>query len=92
MMPRMMIPSCRSRVRAAVLLTVLVLSLPATVGGCPDFRNSVLDSVQGAVQTVVVDAGNPQDAAVSALRGIAGSLIDQIFSRFRVSATATTSP
>jgi hypothetical protein len=90
MMPRMMTPSSFRRVRAAVLLTALALTLPATVGGCPgDLRNSVLDSVQGAVETVVVNAGDPAAAGVTALRDIAGAVIDQIFSRFRASATSS---
>jgi hypothetical protein len=85
----MRILSFRRSVRAAFLLSVLVLTLPLAVGGCPDFRNSVVDSVQGAVETVVLSEGNVEDAGTEALRGIAGALIDLIFSRFRTSATTT---
>ncbi len=85
----MRIPSSHRRVRAAVLVGVLVLALPATIGGCPDFRNSVVDSVQGAVETVVLDEGNADQAGTDALRGVVSALIDLIFSQFRTNETTS---
>ena len=60
-----------------------MLTRPLAAGGCPDFRNSVVDSVQGALEAVVVSEGDPDQAGTDALRGIVGAVIDLIFSQFR---------
>ncbi len=73
----------RGRVHPGVLFVILAATLCATAGGCPDFRDGVVDAVEGATRTILLDAGDPQEAATSAGRGIFSAVLDLLFGRFR---------
>ena len=77
----------REPVRHATLFAVLVAALSAVLGGCPDFRNSVVDAVESATTTVLLDAGDPQDATATAARGVASAALTLFFDQLRTDQT-----
>jgi hypothetical protein len=65
------------------MFLLLTIALPALAGGCPDFRDSVVDSLSSATTTVIVDQGDASTAAETAARGVAAALINLLFDQFR---------
>lgn len=72
------------RARTAGTLLVLALILPGLLGGCPEFRNNVLDSLQSATQSVLVGGVQPDDALETAGLGVVSALVELAFDALRV--------
>ncbi len=71
------------RTRSPLLLAVVCLALPLLCGGCPEFRDSVVDAASSATQSVVLSEGDPADAVDTAGRSVATALIELFFDQFR---------
>lgn len=72
------------RMRTAGALLALSLILPGLVGGCPEFRNDVLDSLQTATQGVLVGGVQPPDAVDTAADGVVAAMLNLVFDALRV--------
>ena len=68
--------------RNGLVTLTLILLLPALLGGCPEFRNAAVGSINAATQSVVI-SDIEQDAAVdSAASGILSAAFDLFFEQF----------
>jgi hypothetical protein len=72
------------RMRTASAGLVLALILPGLLGGCPEFRNDVLDSLQTATQGVLVGGVQPPDALETAATGVVTAMVNLAFDALRV--------
>jgi len=64
-----------------------LLVLPALTGGCPEFRNSVIDSVDAATRALIFDTTTTEVALENAVRGIINATLDLAFDQLRVDTT-----
>ena len=64
-------------------LAVLCLLLPALGGGCPDFRNDIVDAVDNVTRDLIFHAQEPEAALTSAYDSIFNSALDLFFDQFR---------
>lgn len=67
-----------------VVLLALTLLLPATVAGCPEFRNQVVDAAETAALGILLADEEPCAAFEVAGRDIAGAALDLFFDQFRI--------
>lgn len=61
----------------------LCLLLPFLMGGCPEFRNEVVNAVDTAVQGVVLGDVETDEAFDSASQAALGAAFDLLFDQFR---------
>lgn len=74
----------KTRGSAIVPLVALALVLPAITGGCPEYRNGVVDAFDAASRTVLFGEAGVEDAIVDVLVGIADATLDLAFDSLRV--------
>ncbi|MCP4250994.1 MAG: hypothetical protein GY778_28485 [bacterium] len=60
----------------------LVLLLPALLGGCPEFRNATVGSINTATQSVVISDIEQQAAVDTATTGVLSAAFDLFFEQF----------
>lgn len=77
----------RKRVISRISMLALALLLPATVAGCPEFRNQVVDATETAVIGIVLGDQEPCDAFETAGLDIVGATFDLFFDQFRSGTT-----
>ncbi len=65
-------------------ILVLLLILPAVMGGCPDFRNGVIDSVDAATRGLLFGSTALDAALGTAAQGIINAALDLLFAQLRV--------
>jgi len=69
--------------RPRLLLVGLVGLLPALMGGCPEFRNSLVNLANEATQSVIIGGESQETAWETAVRGALGATIDLLFDQLR---------
>lgn len=73
----------RPQLLSRISMLALALLLPATIAGCPEFRNQVVDATETAVIGIVLADQEPCEAFETAGLGIAGAALDLFFDQFR---------
>jgi hypothetical protein len=61
----------------------LALLLPATVAGCPEFRNQVVDAAETAAINIILAEEEPCTAFEAAGLDVIGAALDLFFDQFR---------
>ncbi len=61
----------------------LLVLLPAVMGGCPEFRNSSIDTINAATKSVILGDVAQGEAVDSARAGILDAAITLFFEQFR---------
>lgn len=77
----------RARRRVRLLAAALCLILPFVAGGCPDFRNGVVDAVDAATRGLIFNTGEPDQIILTATESIINSALDLFFGQFRSQST-----
>ncbi len=75
--------------RIPLLLVLVSAVFPLVCGGCPEFRDSVVDAAESATQAVLLSEGDPADAVETAGRSVGTSLVTLFFDQFRSDASST---
>ena len=65
------------------LVLVLLGLLPGLMGGCPEFRNDLVNIANDATQSVVLGGETEESAWDTAVRGALGAAIDLFYDQFR---------
>ena len=65
-------------------ITALALLLPATLAGCPEFRNQVVDAAETAALGIILADQEPCEAWEAAGLEITGAVLDLFFDQFRI--------
>ncbi len=68
-------------------ILALALALPGVAGGCPDFRNAVVDAVDTATRGLIFETTSPEAAIVSAAQSIINAALDLVFDQLRAETT-----
>jgi hypothetical protein len=71
------------RKRTSLVFTLAAVLLPLVCGGCPEFRDSVVDAAESATQAVLLSQGDPADAVDTAGRSVGTAVITLFFDQFR---------
>jgi hypothetical protein len=79
----------RARRRVRLLAAALCLILPLVAGGCPDFRNGVVDAVDVATRSLIFNTAEPDQAFLTASESIINSALDLFFDQFRAQNTSS---
>lgn len=69
------------------VVVALSLLLPALMGGCPEFRNAAIGSVDAAAHSVLLTDIESQEAGDTAADGILSAALDLFFDHFRADET-----
>ena len=75
-------PASRRRPRRWYAAALLALT-PALMGGCPEFRNGLVNIANDATQSVVLGDQDRDAAWETAVRGALGATIDLLFDQLR---------
>lgn len=67
-----------------LVMIALALLLPATLAGCPEFRNQVVDAAETAAIGVILADQEPCEAWEAAGLEITGAVLDLLFDQFRI--------
>jgi hypothetical protein len=70
----------RGMTRAAIALSLLLSTL---MGGCPDFRNGVVDAIDSASRSVLLGDAGYDEAVETAVVGVFDAALDLFFDQFR---------
>ena len=65
----------------------LCLLLPAIMGGCPEYRNAVVGSIDAAMHAVLLTDAEEREALDGAINGIMDASLDLFFDQFRADET-----
>ena len=65
----------------------LALLLPVLAGGCPEFRNQLVDATETAARNILLSEQDCQETAEAAMLDVAGALLDLFFDQFRTETT-----
>jgi len=65
----------------------VLLLLPTQLGGCPEFRNGVVDALDTAARGVMLGSVDPDDAWDAAGRGVLNAALDWFFEQWRTDET-----
>ena len=79
-------PPSKRTARTRVVLALCLL-LPGLLGGCPDFRNSMVDAIDAATRGILLGGVQPEDAAETAVRGVVNAALDLFFDQLRIDET-----
>ncbi len=64
-------------------VAALCLLIPLLQGGCPDFRNAVVDAVDATTRDVIFGRQDIETSFQSGLESIANAALDLFFDQFR---------
>ena len=69
--------------RSTGLLLALITTVPMLMGGCPEFRNDVINVANAATQAIVISDQNPDEAIDTASLAFWSAVIDLAFDQLR---------
>ena len=72
---------------ACAVVLMAVLLLPAVTGGCPEFRNQLVDATETAALGILLADEEPCAAFEAAGRQVIGAALGLIFDQFRIETT-----
>jgi hypothetical protein len=76
------VPRAKLPARLGAVL-MLCLCLPLLLGGCPEFRDSVVNNISDATHSLILGGGEPGETLSTATQGIVGAILDLFFDQFR---------
>jgi hypothetical protein len=62
---------------------LLLFIIPALMGGCPEFRNNVVNIANEATQSVIIGGEDQNAAWDNVVRGLLSATIDLFFDQLR---------
>lgn len=77
----------RQRRFACAVVVAAVLLLPVITGGCPEFRNQLVDATETAALGILLADEEPCAAFEAAGRQVIGAALGLIFDQFRIETT-----